>query len=337
MTRKLLVILALAATAASAREPDGSLGLIRTPNNGIPALVTPGDVFGAVLTGRAALRLAGRGSALELAAEWTPLPNGRFKAQCTVPTGTQPGTYALEAVAGDKVDRNVRSVYVRESFPKNYAIAHLTDTHIGSNRHFRSSEDIFRDLVKAVNASRAAFVLVTGDLTDHGTPDELRSFINVLNRCTLPTFVCAGEHDHRGQHYERFFGPGRYLFWFGHDGYLSFDTGDYVVASELGPQDGDLQILRRAIKPARWSIGFTHRYDSDQGMRSQITLFIDNPLDHLLYGHWHRANREEEGKVPWGRTFITFTPAGIDGAMRLIDVSPSAIRPMNPEYVADVD
>ena len=42
---------------AQAREPDGSLGLIVTPNDGMPALVLPGESFAAEIAGKADLIL----------------------------------------------------------------------------------------------------------------------------------------------------------------------------------------------------------------------------------------------------------------------------------------
>ena len=38
----------------------------------------------------------------------------------------------------------------------------------------------------------------TGDLTEGGTAAELRAFLEVLDTCVLPTFVCAGNHDRQG-------------------------------------------------------------------------------------------------------------------------------------------
>ena len=29
-------------------------------------------------------------------------------------------------------------------------------------------------------------------------------------------------------------------------------------------------------------------------VRAQIILFVDNPLDYLIFGHWHRENTKEE-------------------------------------------
>jgi hypothetical protein len=84
---------------------------------------------------------------------------------------------------------------------------------------------------------------------------------------------------------------------------------------------------------ARWIVGFSHRYEIGQGIRSQLILFVDNPLDHLIFGHWHR---DSEDVVPWGTTPYTSTPAAINGTMRYFDVSPRGVSSRRPERVAEI-
>ena len=332
-----IVLFALAVPAA-ARNDQGLLDAVLTPNDGIPALVLPGGTFDVVATGEAELQLSGEQETYPLEAQWSDMPGERMKALCRVPESAAPGVYALHATAGDRTDMNLRSVFVLESFPDRYTIAHVTDTHIGSNRNARTSEDIFRDVIAAVNESGAAFALITGDLTESGDADQFARFVEILNTCTLPTFVCSGNHDRKELNYENAFGPDAYMFRFGKDGYIGFDTKDFNVADDLRAQTGDLQEFRRAIKPARWAIGFSHRYEADMGMRAQLTLYVDDPLDWFIFGHWHRENTAAEKTVPWAgtrdATRITVTPAAINGAMRLFEIGPSGIKPGEVQIVA---
>lgn len=320
------VLALLCCLAATAREPDGTLGLIRTPNNGVPVLTLPGGAFDAIVSERADLSLTSdSGAACSLNPQWHSIP-GAEQARCTLPPEIKPGTYALTASTANKTDVNARSVYVFEAFPESYLVAHVTDIHIGSQGRPRPADAIFRDIIQSVNASGALFALLTGDLTDGGEPDQFRSLLEVMDTCTMPTFVCPGNHDRQALHYEQTFGPLAYYFWFGNDAYLSFDTKDFITADELGRQDADLEVYRRAIKPARWSIGFSHRYEPAMGMRSQIVLFVDNPLDCLIAGHTHRANEPGQDRVPWGTTRLIISPAAIDGVFRLIEITSRGIR-----------
>lgn len=315
--------------AAAAREADGTLGLIQAPHNGQPVIVAPGGGFEVFLREPAELRIVGP-ETHPLAPAWTPVPGGVL-GRCAAPGGAAPGAYALEAPGRDS---NARAVFVRDSFPEVYAVAHVTDTHVGSDRHPRASTDIAREVFAAVNAGDAAFAVVTGDVTENGTPDQFRAFLDVLDSCALPTFVQAGNHDRAATHYAAYFGPGIYRFTFGPDGYLAFDTKDYLVADGLTAQDGLLERHRRALKPVRWCVGLTHRFERNMGMRAQLVLFVDNPLDYLVFGHWHREAREDEQVVPWGRTRMIATPAAIDGAYRVIDVTAQGLRPRPTEHPA---
>lgn len=315
------------ALPAAARNPDGTLGLLVTPNDGMPALVATGETaFEAVATAEAALVLDTDAGPIPVEVVWTPAPGGRFRGQCGLPEGLGTGLYTLRATVDGVEDANARAVAIVPPPGDVYAIAHVSDTHIGSGRHARSSNDIIRDVFSAVNESGAALCLITGDLTENGEAPQFQDFLAVLDRCTVPTFVCPGNHDRKGTNYTQFFGPMVYWFHFGRDGYLSFDTKDFVTAPDTGEQPGQLEIGRRAIKPSRWSIGFSHRFEGSQGMRSQLSLFVDNPLDYLLFGHWHRENTAEERAVPWGKTRISVVPAAIDGTFRVIDVTPQGLH-----------
>ena len=320
-----------------ARNSEGLLDVIETPNNGIPAITIPDGTFDAVLKAEAPLSLVGEGASVPLQPEWTPLSGGRFRTTVRVPAGTSPGMYALVAGGDGAEDTNQRSVCVRESFPEYYVIAHLTDVHMGAQRNVRSSADVFRDLLAFVNASEASFAVITGDLTDSGEMFQFKQFLDILDTCTIPTFVCAGNHDRKELNYERVFGPDCYMFRFGKDGYISYDTKDFTMADESGAQDSDLQIFRRAVKASRWSVGLTHRYEPEMGLRAQIVLFVDDPLDHLIFGHWHRVNTDAERAVPWGTTPMTVTPAAFDGMLRFFDMTESGIKPREPQKAAPTE
>jgi predicted phosphodiesterase len=332
------LLLATACAQAVARDAAGLLSVIITPNEGVPAIATPGPGFDAVLTAQGELALRQGESQIALPAEWQALPGARHRARCTVPVGTAPGPYGLAVTGPGISDAIVRAVWVVESFPETYGIAHLSDTHIGSDRHERPSTDIFRDMIAHVNATEASFVAITGDLTEGGEPQQFQQFLEILNQCTKPTFVCPGNHDRQASHYEQAMGPLTYWFSFGEDAYLVYDTQDFRVADEWGHQDALLQEYRDAMMPARWRIGLTHRYEVDQGMRSQLILFADQRLDYLFYGHWHRENTSNTEAIPWPGVRATVTPAAINGALRMIRigraVEDEGIQPGPVETVA---
>lgn len=317
-------VFVLLSLPALARSTNGSLYAIQTPNNGMPALTTPGGSFDAMIASKGELQLSAGDRLIPLTAQWEDAPGEYALAHCRIPADIPPGTYALQWKNADLSDINVRSVFVYAAFPEYYSIAHVSDTHLGKRA---STEATNTAVIQAVNASGAVLAAVTGDLTESGDDAQFRDFLRVLDTCTLPTFVCPGNHDRQPGKYEQFFGPTCYMFGFGRDGYISFDTKDFSAAGDLGPQDGLLETYRRALKPSRWVVGLTHRYEAMQGMRSQLTLFSDDPLDCLLFGHWHRENTAEQRTVPWGTTPITVVPAAVNGKYRIIDVTEKGLLP----------
>ncbi len=325
----------LAATTALARDANGLLDRIVTPNSGVPALALDGGNFEAACRDRASLALVSGDIRVVLDCAWRA-EGGLQKALCSIPPGTEPGMYALEGGG----DVNTRAVFVYRSFPGTYAVAHLTDPHVGSNAHTRPAAAILGDIVAHANASGAAFVAVTGDLTEHGTAEEFKEFIGAMEACDLPSFVTPGTND-RGtagdRVYEQFFGPPEYAFRFGEDGYLAFDTSRTAPTDDLGPEAGIIERLRRDIKSARWQAGLTYRYTPAMGMRAQLALFVDTPLDFLLFGSLHRENATDEVIIPWGHTLALTGPAALDGGLRYIDVKPGRPFPRATEIVAPVE
>jgi predicted phosphodiesterase len=326
---------------AYARDDAGKLDLLRVPNNGQPVVARAGDNFEVILLAESELQLELDGSFFPLPVSWQEERGERVYGEARLPKALASGCYALHAVKGETRDINLRSVYVVDALPDTYAFAHLTDMHTGTKRHQRSDRDILLEIIGQVNASDADFTIITGDLTDHGTAEEFASFLDIVDTCRMPTFVTPGNHDRTDSNYADYFERLTYAFCYGEDGYLSFDTKDYLIADEMDVQNPRLYVYRRALRACRWSVGITHRYDPDMGIRAQLILFVDDPLDYLLVGHTHREARVSD-QIPWGKTRLVMTPAAINGSWRLVRVdnqglhqeateSSVSIRPLEEE------
>lgn len=321
----LIAFCLIAVSMAQARQDDGKLGLIRVPNNGIPTVTVAGESFEVVLLAEAELHLEGAGNLFPLEVTWQGSRGDRVYGEAALPANIPPGCYALVGKSDSDEDRNLRSVYIVEALPESYAFAHITDMHTGTKRHERADRDILLELLAQVNDSEADFALITGDVTDHGTAEEFASLLELLDTCRIPTFLAPGNHDRGDSTYTDFFEHLTYAFQFGRDGYLSFDTKDYLIADEMNVQNSLLYLYRRELRPCRWSVGMTHRYDPDMGMRAQLTLFVDDPLDYLLVGHTHRELRTND-QIPWGKTRTIMTPAAINGSWRLVRVDDQGLH-----------
>lgn len=311
---------------AGARDADGTLANIVTPNNGMPALVAHGQTFDVTLTRKSELALDNGAQVIALDAEWTGLPNGQILARCAVPDSVPPGSYSLvsRSAAGD--DRNVRAVFVYEAAPKNYTVAHISDIRIGSPDHWSSSASIARRAFAVIGESGAALVLITGNLTENGTDEEFRNLLEALDSCALPTYVSPGIRDAGTIGYRRYFGNSTYAFTFGEDAYLSVNTAAHKIQLDTGNLHGRLRQLRRQIKSARWSIGFSHRSPAGSDLRTQLVLFSDSPLDFLICGT-DEAEAMRAGLHLRRRVGRIQTPPLLSGAYRLIDVGSTSVSP----------
>jgi 3',5'-cyclic AMP phosphodiesterase CpdA len=79
----------------------------------------------------------------------------------------------------------------------------LTDSHIGGTRqgfqqqprHTELREAIFDGVGRAAREQGAELVIHGGDLTDHGTPQEIAEAHRLLEKVGVPAAFCMGNHD----------------------------------------------------------------------------------------------------------------------------------------------
>jgi 3',5'-cyclic-AMP phosphodiesterase len=82
-------------------------------------------------------------------------------------------------------------------------LAHVSDLHIGQEhdgdggaRALRRAQQVI-DYLNAL-AGHLDGVLLTGDIADHGTPEEYRVVRELLDTLRFPVLTCPGNHDVRG-------------------------------------------------------------------------------------------------------------------------------------------
>jgi hypothetical protein len=305
VNRFLIIILLLMSLETLAREKDGALGLIQYPHNARPALALQGATFRIELREDAAVLLRTEKISIPLAVTWTTLPGGNVSGICHVPLDAEPGPYTLEATTPTLIDQNFRSVHVYDAFPNTYRVAHIAEA---------SSPERLKKALVTAGESGAAFALITAPIARTGTREALQSWTAVLDQSPVPAFVSPQGANPVGNPGSNFFGSAPYAFGFGADGYLAFvavASPSHIAAAEYR--------LRRLIRPARWSIGFTHRYDERVNMRSQLTLFVDDPLDVLVTD----TSRGVPVTIPWGTTDAIVT---VGDDVRMIEIGERAVN-----------
>jgi Icc protein len=81
-------------------------------------------------------------------------------------------------------------------------IAQISDVHVGASRY---REELLRTAVDEINAAEPDLVVVAGDLTDDGYPDQYPLAQAELAELACPHIVCVpGNHDARNVGYLRF-------------------------------------------------------------------------------------------------------------------------------------
>ncbi|HOV33745.1 MAG TPA: metallophosphoesterase [Candidatus Hydrogenedens sp.] len=324
--------------SAYARLEDRTLGIIKIPNEGCPVILAPGQTFKVTSEQKGELFLIdNENQILSLTAQWESLTSNLWEALVTlIGKGIKEGPYSLQIITETKTkDINPRSVWVQNSFKEFYTFAHISDIHIRSNDPDDEQTSTFQEIIEKLNRCDAHFILITGDLTHDATMEQWGMFLKILNQCKKPTFVCAGNHDRNKDNYENMFHTSTYAFRYGKDGYIVYDTKEYRVADSRGEQDTLLYRYSRELKSSRWMFGITHRYEFTMGIRAQIILFVDDPIDFILYGHTHRENTKEESILPWGKTHVYVVPAGKDGYYRIYDVGEGGILPRPIQNIKD--
>jgi hypothetical protein len=299
-----VALVALACAGSAARNLDGMLGLILRPVSTIPVIVKAGEGFDVTIRADQPveeLRIAlyrGRESTEVFAhsREQPPLQpkDGAVTVRAKAPAGAAADLYGLRvrATPGRRGDTAERAVKVVAEWPRTYTFAHVTDVHIGrADPPLR--DQVFRRTAAEINRLGVDFVLLTGDLTDGATPEQYRTFLELLDLFEAPTFCTPGNHD-RGDNarpegpdsiYERYCGAANYAFEFGRHRYLSLDTrwSDEYLTSPA--HRAWLEEQLRRPDPAL-GIAFSHRISEDEYSFYQDKLPAHNYRAYI-YGHTH--------------------------------------------------
>ena len=346
---RVLMGVAMMASATMGRSPENSLDLIQVPHIGCPAVATPGSQIPILLQEPCRVTLVGPERSWELKPTWAHETEGASLGTLHLPPDVPEGVYGLEAQTPGKRDVELGCIWVRQAFPEAYLVAHIADPRVGSEE----DTDLLRALIdracrpiqpieskedsppeaEAETGPAVALVLVTGSLTKNGAPDQWRLVEGVLESAKLPIFVCPGPQDHG---YRAVFGDFSYGFRFGQDAFLALG-GTPVQEDRSGMQNGWMHRFRRASMACRWTIGFACEYDVGMNMRAQLDLFVDDPLDVFIgaepvdAAETAPSDSTEEttsprGVVPWGSTRTVLTQRSLTRTLHLVRISPRSVE-----------
>jgi Icc protein len=206
------------------------------PSIGKPAIVLNGSQLAVRVTAPSSigswtfsLYREYREYALSYGAQVYNSSNGEWTVNVTIPNDAARDLYDLHVWAFDGVSNESaeewNAVQVRPSYPSNFKIFHITDTHLFSTPT-PSSQKLLYSLYQAAMAN-ADLVIITGDLTDDGILSSFVFFREILRQSRVPTYLCPGNHD-RDATDDSY---GFYMSVFGADYFATYVTPDIFLVS----------------------------------------------------------------------------------------------------------
>jgi len=189
---------------------------------------------------------------------------------------------------------------------QSFKFAHVSDTHIGGNT---AAEDL-RRTVKDINENpEIKFVIVSGDITEFGSDEELKLAKRILDSIKVDYHIIPGNHDGNwsesgGNTFRKVFGAE--TFSFKHDGY-------HFVGTNCGPNmrmsPGQvprenlvwLDSLFSAEPDKEEALIFVNHYPLDSGLNNWyevIDRIKTRNVQLALCGHGHNNRRFEVEGIP---------------------------------------
>ncbi len=184
---------------------------------------------------------------------------------------------------------------ISHSLPaQNIKYAFVTDTHIGS----QNADEDLRRTVADINAQEDVdFVIITGDITEMGTNEELLLAKEILSKLKKPYYIIPGNHDtgwseSGGVFVLQTFGYDKFVFDFKGYRIMGCASGPYVRMSDGHvPRDATLWLDSLLAKtPANMPIVFANHYPIDNSLDNwyEITDRLkEKNIQYVICGHGH--------------------------------------------------
>jgi outer membrane protein assembly factor BamB/predicted MPP superfamily phosphohydrolase len=191
------------------------------------------------------------------------------------------------------------------SFAQNFKYAFISDTHVGAST---GEEDLRRTVADINQQSDLDFVVITGDITEMGTNEELKLAKSIFSTLKIPYYIMPGNHDtgwseSGGVSFIKEFGYDK--FTFDHKGYrfIGCASGPYVRMSDGHvPRDATVWLADLIKKtPKKMPIIFLNHYPIDNGLDNWyevIDQLKKRNIQYIICGHGHNNNKLNFEGIP---------------------------------------
>ncbi len=196
---------------------------------------------------------------------------------------------------------------------KPFRFAFISDTHIGSPNG-GAEEDLRRTIRDINDMNDVAFVVLTGDITELGTNEELKLAKQILDSLKIPYYILPGNHDtgwseSGGVMFSTVFGYDKFSFEFNGIRFLGCASGPYVRMSDGHVPREAVNWLEKELKTLKpdQPVIFLNHYPLDNGLDNWYEI-TDRLRQYntwaVLCGHGHnnRAMNFEDIPAVMGRS-----------------------------------
>ncbi len=217
---------------------------------------------------------------------------------------------------------------------KPFRFAFLSDTHIGSPNG--SAEEDLRRTVADINAMKdIAFVVLTGDITELGTNEELKLTKQILDSLNVPWYIIPGNHDtgwseSGGVMFTTVFGYDKFSFEYNGIRFLGCASGPYVRMSDGHVPRDAVNWLDKELKQVKKDqpVIFLNHYPIDNGLDNWYEI-TDRLRKHntwaILCGHGHANKSMNFEDIPGVMGRSNLRARDNEGGYNLVDVRSDSI------------
>lgn len=215
-----------------------------------------------------------------------------------------------------------------------FRFAFISDTHIGSP-HGLAEEDLRRTVRDINGMDDVQFAVLTGDITELGTDEELQLAKQILDKLNIPYHIIPGNHDtgwseSGGLSFSTVFGSDKFVFDFQGVRFLGCASGPYVRMSDGHVPRSNIVWMDSVLRstPHNMPLIFLNHYPLDNGLDNwyEVTdrLRALNTIA-ALCGHGHRNKAMDFEGIPATMGRSNLRAKDDVGGYNLVDVRADSI------------